>query len=289
MENRAVIDIGSNSVRLLVVTEKGQRQWLETTRLGEGVDQRRLRPEPVRRTVEAIVRFCALARENGAQSICAFATSAVRDAVNPQELLEPVRRICGLDIDVLPGSVEAELAYLGAAQGARACVLDIGGASTEIVAGEGKVHRTVSLQVGAVRLRSRFEQDRAGATAFLDAAFAEQRAAFADFSDAPVWGIGGTVTTLAAMEQQMAVYDPARIQGYFVSRKSAANWVDRLWDLPAQQRICPGLQPARADIIAHGALILARFLTVFEREGVYASTGDNLMGYLTMRFGPQKQ
>ena len=166
MRDAAVIDMGSNSVRLLLVQSGRTEQFLETTRLGKGVEARRLQKEPMERTVQAVERFCALARSRGIERIHAFATSAVRDAENRGELLALLRERCGLAVDVLSGEEEADLAYLGAADGARALVLDIGGGSTELVFGEGTVRQAVSLQAGAVRLRERFGQDRAGAQAF---------------------------------------------------------------------------------------------------------------------------
>ena len=185
-------------------------------------------------------------------------------------------------MDVLSGEEEADLAYLGAADGARALVLDIGGGSTELVFGEGAVRQAVSLQVGAVRLRERFGQDRDGAQAFLDERFAAQRAAFAGAQGAPLLGIGGTITTLAAMEQRLDVYCEEKINGFVLRAQDVRAWVDRLWDLPAPARAFPGLEPSRADIIAHGALILDRALAAFARGQVRASTADNLLGYLRL-------
>lgn len=283
MRNLAVIDIGSNSVRLLLRADGAEKQMLETTRLGQGVAERMLQPEPVRRTVEAIGMFCRLARETGAEQVFAFATSAVRDAHNPEALLDPVWEKYGVKIDILPGEVEAQLAYLGAAGGKRACVVDIGGASTELVAGDREVQRAVSLQIGAVRLKDRFGLDRKTAEKELDALFTDQRSVFEIWQDAPFLGIGGTVTTLAAMEQRMAVYDPQRINGFDLTRERVSAWVDELWPLPAERRVYPGLQPQRADIIAHGALILERCLTVLDRPKVCVCTGDNLKGYLAYK------
>ena len=185
MRNLAVIDIGSNSVRLLLRADGAEKQMLETTRLGQGVAERMLQPEPVRRTVEAIGMFCRLARETGAEQVFAFATSAVRDARNPEALLDPVWEKYGVKIDILPGEVEAQLAYLGAADGKRACVVDIGGASTELVAGDREVQRAVSLQIGAVRLKDRFGLDRKTAEKELDALFTDQRSVFEIWQDAP--------------------------------------------------------------------------------------------------------
>lgn len=282
MRDAAVIDMGSNSVRLLLVQAGRTEQFLETTRLGKGVEARRLQKEPMERTVQAVERFCALARGRGIERVYAFATSAVRDAENRGELLALLRERCGLAVDVLSGEEEADLAYLGAADGARALVLDIGGGSTELVFGEGTVRQAVSLQAGAVRLRERFGQDRDGAQAFLDERFAAQRAAFAGAQGAPLLGIGGTITTLAAMEQRLDVYCEEKINGFVLRAQDVRAWVDRLWDLPAPARAFPGLEPSRADIIAHGALILDRALAAFAREQVRASTADNLLGYLRL-------
>ena len=283
MRDSAVIDMGSNSVRLLLVQAGSTEQLMETTRLGKGVADRHLQKEPIEKTVQAVERFCALARERGVERIYAFATSAVRDAVNREDLLAPIRERCGISVDVLSGKEEASLAYMGAADGERALVLDIGGGSTELVLGEGTVQRAVSLQAGAVRLRERFDQDRAAATAFLDALLAGQMADFSGAQDAPMRGIGGTITTLAAMEQRLAVYSEEKVNGFCLRAETVRGWLDRLWDLPVAARVFPGLQPSRADIIAHGALILDRCLTAFGRETVCVSTADNLLGYLRLR------
>ena len=125
-------------------------------------------------------------------------------------------------------------------------------------------------------------QDRAGAQAFLDERFAAQRAAFAGAQGAPLLGIGGTITTLAAMEQRLDVYCEEKINGFVLRAQDVRAWVDRLWDLPAPARAFPGLEPSRADIIAHGALILDRALAAFARGQVRASTADNLLGYLRL-------
>ena len=280
MERIAVIDIGSNSVRLMLRAEGKETQYLETTRLGQGVAERMLQPVPVERTVAAIKRFYAMAKEADCEKVLMFATSAVRDAMNREILLQPVKEACGIEIDVVPGEVEAQLAYHGAAQGKRACVIDIGGASTELVSGDGDVDQAVSLQVGAVRLKDRCGQDRKAAEEFLDGLYRAQKARFAAYADAPFLGIGGTLTTFAAMQQELPVYDESKVNGFVLRPEVMKKWVERLWDMPVEARVFPGLKPTRADIIAHGALILERFMDVFEREEVVVSTGDNLHGYL---------
>lgn len=283
MEKAAVIDIGSNSVRLLVIEGEKQEQLLETTRLGQGVEDRLLQQAPVERTVQVIERFCTLARGKGIDEIYAFATSAVRDARNGDALLQEVKRRTNLCIDVLPGDVEAQLAYMGAADGRRAGVVDIGGASTELVAGHGQVDSAISLQLGAVRLREQIGCDRAAAQRLLDDAFSAAQRRFAPYQHDAWLGIGGTITTLAAMQLEMEEYRPERINGLRISSQCVLAWVDRLWDQPSAQRIYKGLQPQRADIIAHGALILQRFMAVHGHASITVSTSDNLMGYLALK------
>ena len=280
MQRIAVIDIGSNSVRLMLCVDGKEVHRLETTRLGQGVAERMLQDEPIARTVEAIGKFHAMATDAGCESIYVFATSAVRDALNRDALLVPIKERFGLDIDVLPGEVEAQLAYMGAAQGKRACVIDIGGASTELVAGDGAVEKAVSLQVGAVRLKDRCGQDRAAAEAFLEELYTAQKTSFAQYVDVPFLGIGGTVTTLAAMQRKMTEYDEKWIHNAVLRHEDMLAWVDKLWDMPVEERDFAGLKPTRRDIIAHGALILERFMAVFGRGEVIVSTGDNLHGYL---------
>ena len=280
-ERAAVIDIGSNSVRMLLKLGQERRQMLVTTRLGQGVDGRMLQSEPVRRTIAAIGQFVETARQNGVEEIYAFATSAVRDAQNREKLTEPVKLLYGIEIDVLPGEKEAELAYLGAAGGEFAGVMDIGGASTELVAGSGSVEKAVSLQTGAVRLREAFGVDRAAAQKHLRALFLPQRETFAAYESAPFFGIGGTITTLSAMEQGIEKYDEKRVDRFALDYACVEKWADKLWDTPVEQRIFPGLSEPRREIIAHGVTILQVFMECFARDRIIVSTGDNLSGYLT--------
>ena len=276
----AVIDIGSNSVRLLTICRGRQNTQLITTRLGQGVAQRMLQNEPIARTLLAIQEFCEKAYALGIEEIHAFATSAVRDARNAQKLLDPLRSKLGLHVDVLPGEVEAQLAYMGASHGLNCGVIDIGGASTELVVGEGAVEDAFSLNFGAVRLYESCGYDRAAACMLLDEGFAQVRDRF--FArQKPLWkAVGGTATTLAAMERRITVYDEAALDGAALSAHSVRTWVDRLWDIPVEQRLFPGLEKRRADIIAHGALILDRFMSCFCLATVETCTTDNLMGYL---------
>ncbi len=280
MRDLAVLDIGSNSVRLMLQKDGKQKVYKETTRLGQGSDDRLLQSEPILRTMLALAQFKQMARDHGITEIYAFATSAVRDALNKDALLSPVKENLGIEIDVLPGEVEAELAYLGAAKGQRAMVIDIGGGSTELVAGDKKVLDCISLRAGAVRLKDEFPEDRQGAKAHLLSIFAEQRPRFDAFSSVPLFGIGGTITTLAAMEKEITKYSDDLVDGVELSLDAVRIWADRLWALPPEQRDFPGLGKKRRDIIAHGAEVLLCALEALGRNALIVSGGDNLNGYL---------
>lgn len=283
MKDLAVLDIGSNSVRLMLQKDGKQRVVKETTRLGQGADNRLLQKEPLLRTFVALGKFKQMALDEGITEIYAFATSAVRDALNRDELINPVREHLGIAIDVLPGEVEAELAYLGAAKGQRAMVIDIGGGSTELVAGDKQVIDCVSLRVGAVRLKDEFPEDREGAKKHVLSMLSEQKARFANFSSVPLFGIGGTITTLAAMEKRIEKYSDDLVEGVELKHCAMKSWADRLWALPPERREFVGLGKKRRDIIAHGAEVLCCAMEALGRESVVVSGGDNLNGYLKWR------
>src|SRR5436305_13521386 len=157
-----VVDVGTNSVRVLVADgEDGTLTDLERdltiTRLGEGVDRdRRVGPEPLRRTVAAIAGYVERCRAREAEAVRIIATSAVRDAANREDFLQAVRRATGIEPVILTGEQEAQLGFLGATMDVNApapyLVVDIGGGSTELVRGTTEAERFISLDIGSVRL-----------------------------------------------------------------------------------------------------------------------------------------
>lgn len=281
MQKIAVIDIGSNSVRLLLRAEQDERTFLSTTRLGEGAKEKRLTLASIARTVQAINEFAAMARSEGF-AVVAFATSAVRDAVNAAQLLDEVRATCSVEIDVLSGEQEALAAYLGASGGREVGVIDLGGSSTELVEGRGgRVERSVSLQMGAVRLKALFEQDRAAAEAYILEQYRQH--AFA-YPLREYIAIGGTASALASVQLALPTYAPEKIEGTYLTREWIAAFTEKVWEMPLQEREhIPGLHKKRADIIAHGALIFTLLLKEMELDGFTVSLKDNLPGYLLLR------
>ncbi|MDL2289451.1 hypothetical protein LJB83_01665 [Clostridia bacterium OttesenSCG-928-F22] len=276
----AIIDIGSNSVRYLLYDPNrlGEKQ-LSTTRIGEGLSSTNstLLPHAMERTVYAVAEFAEMGRTAGAQVHC-YATSAVRDAPNKQEFLDLVEAACGFQVDVLSGEQEAEIAYLGAAGGDGA-ILDIGGGSTEIVYMQKKRLITNSLRMGCVRLLA--IDDCTGIVngeKLLQAA----SALFPSFSPLPSrWtGVGGTVTSLAAILLGLDTYDPQAVHGYGVARDALEALYDRLCSLNYEQRKHQrDIPPHRIDTIVTGAAILLAFMRKYSIRQIFASERDGMEGY----------
>lgn len=275
----AAIDIGTNSV-LLVVGERtpGGVHILddrsEITRLGEGVDhERRLRPQAMERTADAVASFARRAQELGARRIRAVATSAARDARNREEFAGLVATRAGVPLEIISGEEEARLSYqsvrgdagLGLPAG-DLVVVDIGGGSAEFVHGdEGGIRFRTSLDCGAVRTTERFfTTDPPDAGQLSDAAgwLDEQLAGLPAFpAGAPAAGIGGTFVNLAAVRLGQPGWHPDALHGMRLDAAEVARQVALFASMPtAQRRGITGLEPKRADVILAGALLVARIL-----------------------------
>lgn len=283
----AAIDIGTNSTKMTIadIAESGAltvvTEESEVTRLGEGVDaSKRLGDAAMSRTVTTLARFAEEARTQGAKEVLGAGTSALRDAANGQDFLNEARRRAGVEIEIITGDREAQLAFaavrsdstLNLPADASLLVFDIGGGSTELILGnQSGVGRHKSLNIGAVRLTERFLHFDPPTVYELDQAAQFARAAFETFP-APetsplVAGIGGTALNIAAVTHGLAKPDPDAVHGLTLSRVSVAEAYDRFAHLPlAERRWLPGLEPKRADIIVAGALILECLLTYFHAD-----------------------
>jgi exopolyphosphatase/guanosine-5'-triphosphate,3'-diphosphate pyrophosphatase len=293
----AVVDIGTNSTRLLVAeVGDGRLRELEresvVTRLGEGVDATgRLGDEPQSRVFAVLDRFNEAIERHDATIRTAVMTSAVRDAANGAEFATAVRERYGLEGATLSGDEEARLTSLGATAtrpgDETVLVIDIGGGSTELVVGVGDalVFHT-STQVGVVRHSERHLHTDPPTAAELAALADDARAAFEAAVPAEVRarpavgvGVGGTATQLASIDLGLAVHDRERVEGHAVSREQLEELRDRLAALPlAERRDVRGLDPARAPTIVAGAVILREVLGAFALDGFEASERDILWG-----------
>jgi exopolyphosphatase/guanosine-5'-triphosphate,3'-diphosphate pyrophosphatase len=283
---RTVIDIGTNTVKLLVA-DVSQHQIVpiatkdRTTRLGEGVDDsKRLLPAAMARTVRAIQDFLAEARGMGATDCVAVATSAARDAANCDEFLGQVRHVCGLDVELISGEREAELIFRGVSSdpewsGTSILVVDVGGGSAEFIQGiGGKMGLFQSLPLGALRLTEKFGEGRfAELCEYLTRTLRDALAGF-DASGCRLIATGGTMVTLARVECGAA--DHATI-----SRAKLQALVRRLEAMPlAERKKVPGLPPERADIIVAGGVVLLMAMDVLEASELTVSVRNLRYGAL---------
>ena len=290
----SAIDIGTNSTRLLTLklSDNGVYKVLTKgstiTRLGRNVDASGLLGhEQMVETAEVIANYVVEAKKNGSDYIAAIATSAVRDAANKEAFIDIVKEIAGIEIEIIAGAHEAALSYDGAMLGqkdiAGIVVFDIGGGSTEIIADKQNV---VSLNVGAVRMTERFLQQEPPDVLSRQQVYQyvwTQLAAMSLAALKPTGaiGVGGTVTTYAAMALEMEIYDSSAVHGYKLDKKKLKQLVEQLSEMnKADRMLVKGLQPKRADIIIAGGIILSALLDYFELDSVMASETDILYGII---------
>ncbi len=277
----AIIDIGSNSVRLMLWADgKTLYKKVKTTRLGEGLDATgKISPLSAERTVQAIDEFVAEGREAGAK-IFAFATAAVRSAENGAEFRNLVQRRTGIDIDVVSGKDEARLAILGALGDLDGGILDIGGASTEISLVEGgKTNFSRSFNVGAVRLHDSCGEDIKALSSRIEAELISLPRA----TGKRVYAVGGTASTLACLKHELNVYDPAVLQDTPLGIRWVGDMAKLLFSLSLEERKgLRGMDPARADILAGATLLLQKIMEKMGLDEVRFSDRDNLEGYLAL-------
>ena len=283
---RAVIDIGTNTVKLLVADiHDGQVSPVvskdQTTRLGEGVAAtRQLSPAAIARTVAAITGYVADARELSVDGLTAFTTSAARDAGNQQEFLDAVSRQCGLVVEVLTGQREAELIFRGVTSDPtwathRLLVLDIGGGSAEVIQGQGSnLEKWASLPLGAVRLTEQFrERSFAELAEHLRTTLRADLAGYA-MDRRQFIATGGATTTLGRMATGKA--DHAGL-----TFEEVSGLVAHLNALTlAERRQVPGLPPDRADIIVAGGAVLMFAMEALDAPVLTVSTRNLRYGAL---------
>jgi len=278
-----VVDLGTNSTRLLVADVDGERveevfRRSAITRLGEGVDERRnLLPLPIARVRNVLSEYRRELEQLDAERVLAIGTSAVRDAENGEAFLGEIEWSYGFASRLLSGEEEAELTRRGVANGRelgdRTLVLDVGGGSTELITAQ----EQTSIDVGSVRLTERHLRSDPPTPEELEAAAETVRAVLPALDPSDAIGVAGTVTTLAALE--LGGHDPQRVHGYRLSREAVAAQLERLASLPlAERRELPGLEPERAPVIVGGAVVVREVLDRYGLDGLDASERDLLHG-----------
>lgn len=285
----AAIDVGSNSVRLMLASENdGQLSTLSThritTRLLSGVQNGILAGDSLERTAQAVAELCGIARDGHADLIDAFGTSALRDALNREVFSDRTEALCGLRVRLISGVEEAQLAYAGAAPSGSCGVIDIGGGSTELIVGaDGQMLRAHSAQLGAVRLSGELQgrENPAEMCALAEERLLKTIETVCTHAPDKWIGVGGTITTLAAMTKQVERYSPEAIDDFPLTTDIVEDWLRRLSRMPVdERRRLVGINPQRADIIAYGAAILLTVMRMAPAATVHACDHDNLEGYI---------
>lgn len=308
--NFATIDVGSNSILLLIatITPDGKIRPLiekaEITRLSEKMNDRGLiSPEAMERTLKVLRKYTDLCHRNQVDRIVCIGTEGMRRAKNAQDFVQKVLDLCGFKLEIISGTKEAELAYLSAMldfgeQYSNLVVLDIGGGSTEVIwqteqNGNTAKLQTISMKMGSVRLTEEFliadpvvQNEYLAMRQYIDE---KLRNHFSNLQ-APnppmnLVGLAGTVTTLSAIDQKLSPYDSDKIQGALLSHASLKEILRKLKDRSIEERKkMLGMEPKRADVLLAGATILDCVMTQLGVHELIVSDRGIRYGLFFQRF-----
>ncbi len=294
--NLASIDIGTNAVLLLILKkeETGLKELFDAstiTRLGEGLLRHRTLSAPaMERTVRAIEKYREIIDSYGAWPVCCFGTSALREAENREQFIRMVRESAGIEVRTISEHEEAYYTYLSVIRdrriaGENLAVVDIGGGSTEIAMGSRREMKDyISLPIGTVKLTEFFIRN--------DPPQVEELSTLSKFirGKIPPWeganaptviGMGGTVTTFAAMVLGLEAFDKNRIHGLEVSLQALDLWVDRLGRMSVEERkAIPGMEPGREDLLLPGIVLMKGIVSSFRVNRFTVSTYGARYGVL---------
>jgi exopolyphosphatase/guanosine-5'-triphosphate,3'-diphosphate pyrophosphatase len=292
--NVAAIDIGTNSTNLLIVDADGGEvtRQIGITRLGAGVDRTgRLADDAIARTVAQLAGYRELLTEHGVEHVRAVATSASRDAANRDDFFTQAEAVIGVRPTLISGDEEGALAYRGAVSdrpdGEYRLVVDIGGGSTELMLGDAELRGVTSIDVGAVRLtEAHLHSDPPRAEELTNAIGAVQdllddvERKLPGLAARPMLlGIAGTITTIAAVEVGLPVYDPTRVHGLTLPRSAIEEVFRTLATEPLADRIHnPGLPRERADVIVGGCCVLVALMRSWHIDELVVSNRTLLDG-----------
>lgn len=280
----AILDIGSNSVRFALLSRGDDgaffvpsgRKELCTTRLGKGLDQTGcLSAQAMEATIAACRRFCDQAEAANAPAY-AYATSAVRDAANRQELLDALKAACpGLEVYLLSGEEEGRLAYRGAMGGQAGTLLDIGGGSAQVVTPQW----AVSFPTGCVRAQDLCPEDTLPRMRDVIYAWLNDRVTLPGPAAAPFCGVGGTITTLGALLLQQSQYDGRQLLSLRLTPELLDALLQRLWAMGDEERAKNPLLIRRHDVILQGGLILRWFMDALHIKALTPTDRGGMEGF----------
>ena len=298
------IDIGTNSMRLLIaeyVNNKieNRNKYINTTRIGQGVDKDGyITKEVMDRNLKALKEFSDICKEQNCEAVYCMGTSALRDSKNGQEFVKKAKEMANIDVKIICGDEESNLGFLGVLEGTEGdkkdniLVIDIGGGSTEFVLGnEEGINFCKSENVGALRMTEKFittdpisEEDFNQMNYFIENTISSTLEILKNKKISKLVGIGGAITSVSAMNQQLEVYSMEKVHNSEVTKKDIEKILQNLKKMTLNdKKTIKGLQPKRADIITAGVTILNIIMEKLEFEKIMISEYDNLEGLICQK------
>lgn len=293
------IDIGTNSMRLLIADYnngkiENRKKYVNTTRIGQGVDKEGyIREEVLQRNINALEEFANICKVEECQAIYCMGTSALRDSKNGNVFVDRAKQKTNINVEIISGNEESNLGFMGVLEGLdtdeQILVIDIGGGSTEFIVGDIEgIKFAKSENVGALRMTEKFlAKDPIDTNEFSNMS----KFIYSEIKDTidyikskqikKIVGIGGTITSLSAMNQELEVYSMEKIHNSEVSIKNIKDILQNLKQMTLNdKKTLKGLQPKRADIITAGVEILNIIMENLEIEKIIVSEYDNLEGLM---------
>ena len=296
------IDIGTNSMRLLIGDYidgkvEHRRKFINTTRIGQDVDKDGyISEEAIKRNIEALKQFSNICKEENCEHVYSMGTSALRDSTNGHEFVELAKQEVGIDVEIISGEEESNLGFRGVLEGLEndddILVIDIGGGSTEFIIGDKEGIKFVkSENVGALRMTEKFlksdpinEDEFKETSVFIENEINDTLNYIKEKRIKKLVGIGGTITSLSAMNQELEIYSMEKIHNSKICKKDIETILQSLKNMTlSDKKHLKGLQPKRADIITAGVKILDIVMKKLEIENITVSEYDNLEGLMCQK------
>lgn len=295
------IDIGTNSMRLLIADYKNnkienRKKYINITRIGQGVDDKGyITEEALERNLNALKEFADKCIEEKCEKVYCMGTSALRDSKNGQDFVDRAKELTNIDVKIICGEEESNLGFMGVLEGAGGdksnyiLVLDIGGGSTEFIVGnEDGIKFCKSENVGALRMTEKFittdpisDEEFNKMSDFIEKTISSTLDKIKGMHVSKLVGIGGAITSLSAMNQQLEVYSMEKVHNSVVTKKDLEKILQNLKKMTlSDKKTIKGLQPKRADIITAGVKILHIVMEKLEIEKIMISEYDNLEGLI---------
>ena len=295
------IDIGTNSMRLLIADYKNnkienRKKYINITRIGQGVDDKGyITEEALERNLNALKEFADKCIEEKCEKVYCMGTSALRDSKNGQDFVNRAKELTNIDVKIICGEEESNLGFMGVLEGAGGdksnyiLVLDIGGGSTEFIVGnEDGIKFCKSENVGALRMTEKFittdpisDEEFNKMSDFIEETISSTLDKIKGMHVSKLVGIGGAITSLCAMNQQLEVYSMEKVHNSVVTKKDLEKILQNLKKMTlSDKKTIKGLQPKRADIITAGVKILHIVMEKLEIEKIMISEYDNLEGLI---------